>query len=253
MHQIAQRYANGGRDFRWADLVGANLAGATLFGANLRWANLAGANLTGADLTGADLREAYLFGADLFGADLTGADLSGADLRGANLYRADLFGADLSGANLCRADLRGANLRWANLAGATLFGANLHWANLAGAGLSGADLSDTCLDPNAPVPAITDAEITAAGLETRDDRIYGYRTLRSLYCGDTEYTPGEHVASVFSVDRHTECHPGIYFASREWLVEKHPQESLVRCYALRTETVHAGGKWRAKRIWVTEE
>ena len=94
--ELIEKYNEGERSFRLADLSGASLSGANLSGANLRGANLSRANLSRANLYGADLYGADLSGADLSGANLYGADLSGADLRGANLSRANLSRAYLS-------------------------------------------------------------------------------------------------------------------------------------------------------------
>jgi uncharacterized protein YjbI with pentapeptide repeats len=125
---LRQRYEQGGRDFRHADLSGVNLSGVNLSGASLAWADLSWADLTGANLSGANLLGANLLGANLSGADLSGANLSGVNLLGtslsgvnlswANLHNANLSGADLSGADLGNAELTGANLRNAHLSGA---------------------------------------------------------------------------------------------------------------------------------------
>ena len=118
--RLHERWINGDKDGRRANLGVANLRGADLRGANLGVANLLGANLGVANLRGADLRGADLRGANLRGADLGVANLRGADLRGADLRGANLLGADLGVANLRGADLRGANLGVANLCGADL-------------------------------------------------------------------------------------------------------------------------------------
>ena len=156
-------------------------------------------------------------------------------------------------ADLRKADLSGTDLRGAILTGADLDGANLTRTNLSDANLRGADLRGTCLDPAAPVPAPTAEECVAAGLEVESvegrDRVWGWRTARSHHCA-TKYTPGEHVAPWFSVDMATECHPGIYFASRAWLDRECIDEPLVRCWVWRSEIVHVLDKWRAKRIVV---
>ena len=174
---------------------------------------------------------------------LSRADLSRADLSGANLSEANLYGADLP-----RADLSEANLSKSSLSGANLSGADLSEANL-----PGADLYETCLDPNATMEKPTPAEISNAGLTDDGIHIYGYRTAESRFRGNTTYTPGLHKAPYFSVDRNTFCHPGIYFASREWLRNNNYEGKIVRCRARIDETVHAGNKWRAKRIWVLNE
>ena len=190
------------------------------------------ANLNSADLRGADLRGADLGDADLSGADLGDADLSGADLRGAYLSDAYLSDANLSGANL-----RGANLRGAYLVSADL---------------SGADLRGTALDPAAAPPPLPDAALVAAGLEIDGPWVLGWRTARSVHVGSTVYAPGSaHVAPRFSVDAGTPCHPGIYLASLAWLEREFGMDvPRVRCRALRAELVHAGDKWRAKRLWI---
>ena len=123
-------------------------------------------------------------------------------------------------------------------------------ANLSGADLSGADLHETCLDPEAPIPEISDREILEAGMEIDGEHILAWRTRNSQYVGSTEYTPGTYTAPVFSVSQETECHPGIYFASVSWLKAKYGRASLVRVRVLRNEAIHVGDKWRAKRIEV---
>ena len=190
-----------------------------------------------------------------------GADLTGANLPGANLRWADLRGADLTGADLREANLRGANLRWADLYGANLYGANLPGANLSGANLREAnlyraDLRGTCLDPQAPVPVLTDEAARAAGLEPDGDRVWGWRTARSTHCGDEHYTPHRepYVAPWFSVDAETECHPGRYLAGLEQLRAFSGRgHRAVRCWCLRSELVIAGGKCRCKRLWITAQ
>lgn len=177
--------------------------------AHLAGADLSGADLWGAQLMGADLSRARLSGAHLVGADLTGADLSGADLSGADLSRAQLMGTDLSGANLSR----------------------------------------TALDTSAPIPDAT-AALTVAGIAVRGGIVYAYRTARSTHAAEGDYeTPGEYVAPWFSVDPLTDCHPGLYLASRDWLEREYPGCPLVGVRA-RVEDVLAtvGGKFRARRF-----
>ena len=158
-----------------------------------------------------------------------------------------------------RAWLRGepagvrANLSDADLGGAYLSDADLGGAYLGDADLSGAEIAGTCLDPAAPVPALTDEEITAAGLELDGPWVLGWRTARSMHVGSTVYAPGSvHVAPWFSVDAATPCHPGIYLASLAWLAQEFGSSScaVVRCRALRAELVHASDKWRARRLWI---
>ena len=58
--EVLTQYAEGKRDFGYANLSRADLRGANLNGANLSRANLSHANLSGANLNGADLRGADL-------------------------------------------------------------------------------------------------------------------------------------------------------------------------------------------------
>jgi len=156
----------------------------------------------------ADLRSANLHGAYLHGANLRGAYLRGANLHGANLRYAYLRDTDLSGANLRDADL---------------LGAYLGGASLNGAYLSGANLGGSALDPQAPIPPITDDQIEQAGLRAEvvggAEWLIGSRSRRSRHVGSTDYSdPGEYRAPWFSVDQHTQCHPGIYLGGspNEW-------------------------------------
>jgi hypothetical protein len=206
------------------------------------------------NLQGAYLWGAYLSGSNLSGANLEGANLSGANFRGANLKRvnlqnANLWGANLEGANLESANLLGANLRRANLQGADLWGADLK-----GAYLKGAYLDKTCLDPKAKLPRLLIRDVKAAGLEVKGKLIYGWRTQQSLHCGFQEYVPGRcYKAPAFSVDTNNPCHPGIYLASKDWLEKEYGKNiKLVRCFCRKDELVHAGDKWRCKRLWIVK-
>ena len=153
--------------------------------------------------------------------------------------RANLPGADLSGANLSRADLS-----WADLSGSFL-----RWANLSGADLSKANLSKTCLDPENLIPEIEDSSIISAGLEIDGEYVYGYRTKESQHVAGTTYEVGVYTAPWFSTDT-TECHPGIYLASREWLGRNYIGKKIVRCRTLRKDLHKAGEKWRTRRLEV---
>lgn len=92
---LLRRYADGKRDFSWADLSGENLTNA-----NLAKVNLYGANLAQAVLVRANFQQANLLKANLTNANLTGANLAFANLRKANLTAAKLEGTDLEGAVL---------------------------------------------------------------------------------------------------------------------------------------------------------
>ena len=137
----------------------------------------------------------------------------------ANLFRADLTGANLSGAILTVADLTGANL------------------------------TETILDSSRPCPEAT-AALRAAGMTVRNGTVYAYRTATSQHVGTTDYTtPGEYVAPVFSMDPTTDCHPGLYFASLEWLKDAYPDKPLVGISAAVSDVVATTeGKFRARRL-----
>ena len=172
-----------------------------------------------------------------------------------NVGRAIFNGHEIApGADLSWVDLRGANLTRADLTRANLNGADLTEARLTKTDLTGANLTNTCLDPNAPVPGLSDEEILRAGLRIEGDLVYGWRTKISIHCGRTQYEPGKcYEAPWFSVCQETECHPGIYLASEEWLNCWYPLKwglKRVRCYCRRDELIHAKDKWRCKRLWV---
>jgi hypothetical protein len=182
-------------------------------------------------------------------ADLVGANFANANLTGARFECVNLTGADFYGADLTRADLTRANLRSANLTGA-----RFEYAKLVSVNFKGADFTNTILDPNRPLRILSVEELTSAGLELDGEFVLGWRSKKSIHCGNTAYEVGkEYSASWFSSDETSACHPGIYFASKEWLKTNYPEEKkLVRVRARRDEVVHAGDKFRAKRIWVLE-
>jgi len=175
----------------------------------------------------------------------------GADLGCVNLRGADLRYVNLRGANLGYACLRGADLRYANLGNACLRGADLRYANL-----EGANLRNTILDKLNIIPHPTKEEVLQAEFEIEGDFIVGNRTAISRYIGLTIYVPGHiYTAPIFSVGRTSSCHPGLYFAPKHWF-EHHSAYSsfsLVKCAAILKETVHAGDKWRAKRLLILPE
>jgi hypothetical protein len=238
--ELKRRYNVGERDFQGADLQGADLRRV-----DLSYVCLQGANLRKASLQDANLESANLRDVDLQGACLQGANLQDANLEGAYLKNAYLPSAYLQGTNLQNANLYGANLQNASLEGADLYRANLEGANLQG----------TCLAPDAVCAAPpTDEDIAKAGLELHGDRVYGWRTKKSQHCGSTIYEVGrEYEAPWFSVDHTSSCHPGLYLAGKEWLEENYRGVEVVRVYCLRSELVHAGDKWRARRLWVVAD
>ena len=247
-------YAAGERFLTGAYLTGASLRGANLTGANLTEANLRGASLTEANLTGAYLRGAYLRGANLRGANLTEAYLRGANLTGASLTGASLRGADLRGANLTEADLTRASLTEADLRGANLTGADLTRASLKGANLTGADLTNTCLDPQAVIPTKMQETLRKTFDVDANGYFIAYRTRVSLHITpETEYEVGkEYIAPVFSVSTETDCHPGRYFATQDWLNTNEgyadPEWVTVRVHI--SDALAAWDKFRCRKFTV---
>jgi hypothetical protein len=65
-----------------------------------------------------------------------------------------------------------------------------------------------------------------------------------------EYIWGWYGAPVFSVDIFTECHPGIYFASHEWVLYTYPNAEIVPVWCYRDEMIVADSKARAKWVCV---
>jgi uncharacterized protein YjbI with pentapeptide repeats len=124
-----------------------------------------------------------------------------------------LDNADLSGVNLRNAILSNANLGGTNLSGANL--SNTHLNHLS---LKNTNLKETVLDPRNKTPQLSDEEILSSGFEIDGDFILGWRTRKSQHMGTTIYTPGMvYTALLFSTCTRTDCHPGIYLASSNWL------------------------------------
>ena len=198
----------------------------------------------------ADLRDAYLARADLARADLRDADLTRADLRGAYLTGAYLTGAYLRDTYLTGADLRDADLRGAaDLRDADLTRADLRDADLRDADLTGADLRGTCLDINLVVLQRRFCR-ECPPLDTGGRIVY--RTAKSQYVGSTEYKPGHtYTAPHLSFDCVTACHPGIYAASLEWMLDNYPGNQLVICYVRDGDwIISAKGAIRCKKLRV---
>ena len=138
--------------------------------------------------------------------------------------RADLSYADLSNADLRNADLSEANLR-------------------------NADLSKTCLSLDLHAIA---RRFTKECPPLRTGGRIVFRTQSSVHVGNTNYLPGStYVAPNLSWSSETECHPGIYAASLEWMKKNYPEFALVRCYVRDGDwTITAKGAIRCKRIRV---
>ena len=89
--ELIERYKNGQRDFRQANLMGEKLLWVTLNDADFRGANLQEVNFEGAKLYRVNFSEdTSLAFADLSRAELIDADLRGCNLKGANLSETKL-------------------------------------------------------------------------------------------------------------------------------------------------------------------
>ncbi len=147
-----------------------------------------------------------------------------------------------------RADLSGANLSGADLSGANLSGANLYRADLSGANLSGADLTETSLDPNNTTRARAIARTLRAGAR---GGIIAYRTVESKNVGSTQYEPGRtYTAPALSWSAETACHPGLYFATLDYLTREYGDRRFVRVYVRAGDWVPCAKGGRAARFRV---
>jgi len=96
--------------------------------------------------------------------------------------------------------------------------------------------------------------LLTAGFVIEGDFVIGWRTAQSQHCGEQKYEAGRcYAALVFSVDQFAPCHPGLYLAPKKWLLREYPDRALVRVAAVWTEIVHAGDKWRTRRLLVLPE
>lgn len=79
-----------------------------------------------------------------------------------------------------------------------------------------------------------------------------YRTAESQHVGSTQYVPGNtYVAPYLSFSSETECHPGIYAGSLEWMLENYSDKPLVKCYVRDGDwVISAKGAIRCKRLRV---
>ena len=106
---------------------------------------------------------------------------------------------------------------------------------------------------SAQLPVISDEDIRAAGMLVDGDWVTGWRTVKSQHCGTTEYLPGQHyIAPYFSVDTNTDCHPGLYVASKEWLATNYPGDPIVEVKFNKYVLLHAGDKWRVREFDVVK-
>jgi len=200
---LHEKWLNGLKDGKRADLREAYLQGAYLQQADLQEANLREANLQQADLRGAYLQQADLQEANLQRAHLRGAYLQQAHLQEANLRGADLQGADLQGAYLQEADLQEADLREANLRG----------ADLQGADLQGADL----------LP-----DLYILKFQSADSKLRAWKFLKvdstSPYQGHRYEVGQSYVADDFSTDERIACDKGLNVATLQWCLRNSNSE-----------------------------
>lgn len=235
---ISSGKKSGRADFYKINLSGENLSGVNLFRANFSGADLSGADLSKADLTGAIFENTICYETNLYGTRLCGAFLR-TTFSKSNLSRANFTVADLSRTIFSESDLSNADFTGSDLYGTKFPGTNL---------------SGTYLDPNMPVPSIPDREIISAGLEIYGEYVVGYRTQKSQHCGNIVYIPGTLViAPYLSKDINMVCHPGIYLAGMNWLMWQYPNSDYVKVKCRRDELIHAGDKWRARRLWVISD
>ena len=163
----------------------------------------------------------------------------------------NLYGADLS-----RADLYGANLSGANLSGANLSGANLSGADLSRADLSRANLSKTVLDPKNKIkPSLARKWLKSRGIHVDiGGNFIAWRTKISQHMGVTVYVPGCYSAPVFSTDKKSSCHPGLYLASKNWLKDTYDENiRLVRVLANVRDAFPVDNKMRVRKFEVLSD
>lgn len=148
-----------------------------------------------------------------------------------------------------------ANLQNYDLSGVDLSGVDFSRANLVNTNFTGANLTGTCLDPNNPIPPISNETLTQRELIIDDEYVVGYRTRHSQHCGSTEYVPGNCYAAPWFSTSLMECHPGIYMDDLKTLRRFYGGKRLVMVKALRSELFHPYpfSKFRAKRVWVLED
>lgn len=193
-----------------------------------------------------DFHDVGLDGSCLSGYDFSGANFPNSSFSNSYLCRTSFVGANLSGV-----DFKCANLSEANFCGADLSGANLSFTRLDLTKFNDANLNGTILDPKNKITPLSDDELE--DFEIDGDYVIGYRTQYSIIIGSTRYHTGRmYEAPYFSVDHMTSCHPGIYMASKKYIMRMYSRHSIVKCKCLRSELIKAGDKFRAKRIWIIE-
>ena len=166
---------------------------------------------------------------------LSGCDLTGANLRDTEFYHSDIYDSTLNGADFTDSGTDDLSFYSCNR-------------------FEGVILKGTCYDPDIELPHVTDEQLKSIGLTEDPDnsqKVWGYRTFVSQYHGEKRYEAGGHIAPVFSTSSN-ECHPGIYIASREYLLNEFEDRCHVRCWTLRKDLLIRGNKARTRKLVVTE-
>jgi len=79
----------------------------------------------------------------------------------------------------------------------------------------------------------------------------GYRTASSMFVGSTKYEVGQwYEAPYLSWCPLTDCHPGIYLHTLEWVQREYPGEPIVRAKAPAGEYCICGKGVRSKRVYI---
>jgi len=276
LHEQWLRGQKGGQQAILRDM---NLAAADFSNRNLTGIDLCSSILTGADFTGCVLKEAVLIGSDCSQAIFYEASLVRANLTGMTAHDVSFTDANLSNAVLSHSNLRGArfvetilsyaflndcNLDKAYFIDAILYGTSLLQATVEKATFSGTVLSKSNLAEVSMETAIVAKTSLDPKLHTQlrqfckecpplrtGGRIV-YRTHRSPVIGFTTYKPGHtYTAPVLSFSAETDCHPGIYAGSLQWVTSAYPCFPIVECYVRDGDwTITAKGAIRCKKLRV---
>ena len=90
-------------------------------------------------------------------------------------------------------------------------------------------------------------------MDSDDEHFFAYRTERSMHIDERLYKVGvEYAAPVFSV-ADTSCHPGLYFATLEYIKETYAYINVVKVRIALKDAFRAGYKYRCRRFTVIAE
>ncbi len=133
---------------------------------------------------------------------------------------------------------------------------NLSGANLSGADLSRANLSKTVLAPKNKI----NSRIARKWLKAREIHVdiagnfIAWRTQQSIHIGSIFYMPGVYIAPVFSTDKNSTCHPGLYLADKKWLQNEYGSDiALVRVLANVRDAFPVADKMRVRKFEVLSD